>query len=110
MVESLSVSGRSEHVRNAWLISQQLLSVSAFTVASILITSFFYYMRSLKPGLSVYINGFLSLIWMAGFALLTWNISVLLGNVCNVDNWDHDTGIMICRIYKALETFSITGM
>ena len=67
-------------------------------------------MRVLKPRLSVYINGFLTFLWVVGFALLTWNLSGLLSNRCDIEHWDHETGVMICRLYKALETFSITGM
>ena len=47
---------------------------------------------------------------MVGFGLLTWNLSSLLSNRCDIEHWDHETGVMICRIYKSLETFSVTGM
>jgi hypothetical protein len=67
-------------------------------------------MRTLKPRMSVYITGALALIWMAGFGMLTWNLSSLLSQRCTVELWSHETGVMICRMYKALESFTIIAM
>lgn len=88
----------------------QLLSVSSCTNISIIITTYFYHERDLKPRLSLYINSFLTFLWCLGFALLTWNISGLLNAQCSITQWEHETGVMICRLYKALESFTITGM
>jgi hypothetical protein len=87
-----------------------LLAVSSFTLASTLVTAFFYHYRTLQPRLSSLINTGLTILWMLGFALLTWNLSGTLSHTCNVDNWDHDVGIMVCRMYKAIETFTVTGL
>lgn len=90
--------------------SSQLLSVSSFTTASIFGTAFFYYMRTLKPGLSSYINSFLSALWILGFTLLSWYLNGLLINRCDIENWDTTIGVMVCKMYKAVETFTIVGM
>jgi len=87
-----------------------LLAVSSLTNVSVLFTAFFYHYRQLRPRLSSMINIFLTLLWMLGFALLTWNLSGTIKHKCNIDNWTHETGIMVCRIYKALEAFTITGL
>lgn len=47
---------------------------------------------------------------MLGFALLAWNLSGLLSHQCTIANWSSDLGVMVCRIYKALMSFTITGM
>jgi len=86
-----------------------LLAVSAGTNLSVLVTAFFYHFRTLQPRLSWMINSGLTGLWALGFALLTWNLSGTLSHTCNVENWDHETGVMVCRIYKAVETFTITG-
>jgi hypothetical protein len=60
--------------------------------------------------MSIYINTFLTLLWMLGFALLCWNLWGTLTHQCSIENWEHDTGVMVCMIYKALTVFSATGM
>ncbi|MCJ1449635.1 MAG: hypothetical protein MMC23_010157 [Stictis urceolatum] len=87
-----------------------LLAVSSFTNISVFVTAFFYHYRTLRPRLSSLINTFLTALWAMGFTMLTWYISPLLADKCDLRNWDHETGIMVCRLYKALETFSITGL
>lgn len=87
-----------------------LLAVSSFTVLSVVTTAFFYHYRTLQPRLSSVINSGLTLLWMLGFALLTWNLSGTLSHQCDIANWNHETGVMVCRIYKAIETFTITGL
>jgi hypothetical protein len=74
------------------------------------VTAFFYHYRTLTPKLSALINVFLTGLWFLGFALLTWYISPLLSDRCSIATWHHDIGVMVCRMYKALETFAITGM
>lgn len=37
-------------------------------------------------------------------------MSGTLGHVCNTVNWGSPDGIMICRIYKALFSFTVTGL
>jgi len=86
-----------------------LLGVSGFTDLSVIGTAYFYHYRVLRPRLSSVINGVLSVIWLVALALLSWNLSGTLTNSCDVDNWSHDTGIMVCRIYKAMEAFTVAG-
>jgi len=89
---------------------QQLISVSAFTLASFIVTSFLHRQRTLKPIYNVYCNSFLSLLWCVGFSLLSWNLSITLRHRCSIENWSTEAGVMVCRIYKALEAFAASGM
>ena len=45
--------------------------------------------------------------WIVGLGLLGWNVAGTLGHVCNTANWASPQGIMVCRIYKALFTFTL---
>ncbi|MCJ1245308.1 hypothetical protein MMC30_002512 [Trapelia coarctata] len=87
-----------------------LISVSAFTLASFIVTSFLHRQRTLKPIYNVYCNSFLGLIWCVGFSLLSWNLSITLMHRCSIENWSTEAGVMVCRIYKALEAFAASGM
>jgi hypothetical protein len=62
---------------------------------------------SLSPLLSLVINVFLLVLWIFGLSLLGWNMAGTLGHVCNAANWGSDAGMMVCRIYKALFTFTL---
>jgi len=37
-------------------------------------------------------------------------MSGTLANVCDVAHWHEETGIMVCRIYKTLFTFTLVGL
>jgi len=87
-----------------------LLSVSVFTLASFITTSILHHNRTLKPKFNAMINGFLSILWMLGFALLMWNLSVTLTHQCSIANWSTDAGVMVCMIYKTIAAFATTGM
>ncbi|MCJ1380096.1 hypothetical protein MMC17_003199 [Xylographa soralifera] len=87
-----------------------LLTVSVLTLASFIATSVFYHQRTLKPRTNAFVNGFLSVLWMLGFALLAWNLSGLLSHKCTIENWSSELGVMVCRIYKALMSFTVIGM
>lgn len=87
-----------------------LISVSCFTIASFIVTSILHYQRSLKPLYNIFVNSFLNVLWMLGFGLLVWNLSGTLSNRCDIDNWDSEAGVMVCRIYKALTAFATVGM
>lgn len=88
----------------------QLLSVSCLTVAALAGTMILHLMSGLNPRLNLALNGSLLVIWTLGFSLLAWWSSGTLGHVCNKANWQDETGIMVCRIYKALFAFSLLGL
>lgn len=64
----------------------------------------------LNPRLNLLINGALAVLWAMSWGILTWYMSGTLAGVCNLDNWEHDVGVMVCRIYKALFTFALLGL
>lgn len=87
-----------------------LLTVSVLTLLSLFLTSFFYHNRTLKPRMSIFVNAFLSLLWILGFSLMYWNISGTLAHHCDIENWGNSTGIKVCMIYKALAAFIVFGL
>jgi hypothetical protein len=56
------------------------------------------------------LNSALALLWSVAFSLLAWWSSGTLTHVCNIDNWDDDLGMHVCRLYKALFSFSTLGL
>ena len=55
-------------------------------------------------------NGCLTVLWMLGFGLLVWNLSQTLTHKCVILNWGSQAGVMVCRLYKALTAFTVTGV
>ncbi|CAF9907282.1 MAG: hypothetical protein HETSPECPRED_007089 [Heterodermia speciosa] len=86
-----------------------LLTVSILTLVAFIITSVFYTLRTLSPKLNLYSNTALTALWCLGLALLSWNLSWTLGHRCTTDSWKNDAGIMVCRLFKALTAFAVTG-
>jgi hypothetical protein len=64
----------------------------------------------LNPRLNLFINSALWAVWAAGFGMLWWWASKTLFNRCDVEHWEGETGIMVCRIYKALFAFGMLGL
>lgn len=92
------------------LIILQLTSASLFSIAALAFTIILYCLTGLNSGLNLYINGFLTLLWTLSWSLLTWFISGTLANMCDIDHWNEEIGIMVCRIYKALFSFTLVGL
>ncbi|KAF1813443.1 hypothetical protein P152DRAFT_457804 [Eremomyces bilateralis CBS 781.70] len=86
-----------------------LLAVSFFTVLVLAGTMLLHCCFGLNPKLNLVLNSGLFVIWVVGFALLSWYSSQTLFHYCNKENWHEQAGVMVCRIYKALFTFALTG-
>lgn len=87
----------------------QLMASSLFSVAALAVTIVLHCFVSLKPDFNIAVNGFLSVLWVVSWSLLTWYMSPTLSHYCDVEHWQEDAGIMVCRIYKALFTFAFLG-
>ncbi|KAI9858679.1 MAG: hypothetical protein M1813_007311 [Trichoglossum hirsutum] len=100
---------RRDHFKVPWTFLV-LLGVALFTIMTQTVTIVFYFCRALNPTVNLAINAMLSVFWATGFGLLTWAMSGTLVHKCNATNWGNDAGVMVCRLYKALFTFSLTGL
>lgn len=87
----------------------QLLTTSLLTLVFLTTTLILHALHTLNPLLNTSLNALLTLLWTLSFSLLTWWSAGTLGHVCNTLNWDTNTGIMVCRIYKALFSFALLG-
>ena len=96
---------------NSILTSEiQLTAASLASVAALTVTIFLHCLTGLNPKLNLLVNSFLAILWSLSWALLTWYMSGTLANKCDVGHWNEDVGIMVCRIYKALFTFTLVGL
>jgi hypothetical protein len=87
----------------------QPLAAALTTLLTLLTTTIMHTISPLSPLLNLTLNGFLTFLWTPSFALLTWHSSLTLSHICNQANWDTSTGISICRLYKALFSFTLFG-
>lgn len=88
----------------------QLLAVSLLTILFLSATIVLHCFYGLNPLLNTILNSLLLTLWTVSFGLLSWWSSSTLSHVCNRANWDDETGIMVCRVYKALFSFSLFGV
>jgi hypothetical protein len=86
------------------------MSSSFFSIAALAVTIVLHCCVGLRPDFNLAVNGFLALVWAVSWSLLTWYMSPTLKNYCDVEHWQEDAGIMVCRIYKALFTFAFLGL
>lgn len=97
------------HVK-AHLTQLQLLSVSLLTLVALTATIVLHCFYGLNPVLNTLLNSLLALLWAVSFSLLSWWSSGTLSHVCSKDNWDSEVGVSVCRLYKALFSFSLLGL
>lgn len=86
------------------------MAASLACIAALLFTIVMHCCIGLNPRLNIFINSFLLVLWALSWSLLTWYMSGTLANMCDMEHWRAETGIMICRIYKALFTFALLGL
>ncbi|KAL8762090.1 MAG: hypothetical protein Q9184_001862 [Pyrenodesmia sp. 2 TL-2023] len=98
-----------EHYRLPWTFIF-LLAASLLTVVSLLTSSALYFFRTLPPKYNLINNTALSVLWILGLSFLTWNTGWTLGHRCLIANWKTESGIMVCRLYKACTAFTVTGL
>ncbi|KAF1349801.1 hypothetical protein BDV97DRAFT_175619 [Delphinella strobiligena] len=87
-----------------------LSTVSLLTVAVLTFTILLHFCSGLNPLFNLLLNTILATIWAMGFGMLSYYMWHTLTHVCDITNWHDETGIMVCRIYKAVFTFSLLGL
>ncbi|KAI4676961.1 uncharacterized protein J4E84_009261 [Alternaria hordeiaustralica] len=86
-----------------------LMTVSLLTLAALTTTIVLHFRHGLSASLNLILNSVLTLLWTVSFALLAWWCSGTLAHVCDADSWESDTGVSVCRMYKALFSFALLG-
>ncbi|TKA26821.1 hypothetical protein B0A50_04267 [Salinomyces thailandicus] len=98
-----------DHWQTPWTFIW-LTAASLFSIAALSFTILLHCCTGLNPRLNLVVNGVLTVLWGLSWSLLTWYMSGTLRNMCDVEHWHEDVGIMVCRIYKALFTFTLLGL
>lgn len=98
-----------DHFRLPWTFIL-LMVVALLTLVSLTATILLHCFYGLNPMLNTILNGSLAVLWAVSFGLLSWWSSGTLSHVCNKDNWVDELGISVCRLYKALFSFSLLGL
>jgi hypothetical protein len=92
------------------LTDSQLLAASLLTFLTLIGTMIVYAFFGLSPLWNLCINALLLILWAPAFAFLWFWTKKTQSHVCSQKTWEDETGIMICRIYKALFAFSMFGV
>ncbi|EUC30364.1 hypothetical protein COCCADRAFT_7601 [Bipolaris zeicola 26-R-13] len=87
-----------------------LMVVSVLTIVALASTIVLHLYHGLNPGLNIAVNGSLGVLWIVSFGLLARWTSGTVAGVCDTSHWDSDTGVNICRQYKALFSFALLGL
>ncbi|KAJ5825625.1 hypothetical protein N7474_002763 [Penicillium riverlandense] len=87
-----------------------LLVSSILSLLVILLTSIIQCICGLSTQLSMTLNTLLLLLWVISVALMSWSMSGTILTQCNTFYWGNDTGIAVCRSYKALLAFTVTSL
>lgn len=88
----------------------QLFTVSLLTIFALAATIGLHCFYGLNAALNTALNTSLAVLWGVSFALLSWWSAGTLAHECNVGSWESDTGVSVCRLYKALFSFALLGL
>ncbi|KAL5339425.1 hypothetical protein BJX70DRAFT_397627 [Aspergillus crustosus] len=84
--------------------------IAAFlSLLNLITTTFLHCCHGLSPRLSLITNTIVFIFWAVSLVLLSWSVSNTILTTCNSTYWATSTGITVCRIFKALFTFTIIG-
>ncbi|KAL1882503.1 hypothetical protein Plec18167_002919 [Paecilomyces lecythidis] len=79
------------------------------TLINFVFTALIHCCTGVPPLLSFFFNFVLFMLWTTSLGLLGWSMSGTLTTTCDTANWGTTTGIMVCRVYKVLFTFTVTA-
>ncbi|KAL4764140.1 uncharacterized protein BDW70DRAFT_116794 [Aspergillus foveolatus] len=87
-----------------------VLIIAAFlSLLNLIFTTILHCCYGLSPRLSLITNSIVFVIWAVAFVLLAWAVSHTILTTCNATYWATTTGIAVCRMFKALFSFTIIG-
>ena len=84
--------------------------MSVLTLLALALTIALHMRHGLNPFLNLGLNSSLGVLWAVSFALLAWWAAGTLGSACVVETWETETGVRVCRAYKALFSFAALGL
>ncbi|KAJ9407596.1 hypothetical protein DTO045G8_4608 [Paecilomyces variotii] len=82
---------------------------AVLTLINFVFTSCIHCCSGVPPLWSLFFNFVLFMLWTSSLGLLGWSMSGTLMTTCDTSNWGTETGIMVCRVYKVLFTFTVTA-
>ncbi|KAF2649089.1 hypothetical protein K491DRAFT_611500, partial [Lophiostoma macrostomum CBS 122681] len=88
-----------------------LLSTALLTLLTLTTTLTLHILHGLSPLLNTALNAALLVLWVLAFAMLTrFSARPVLSQSCSTKVWDADTGVLVCRLYKAVFSFALLGV
>ncbi|PYH65582.1 uncharacterized protein BO88DRAFT_446038 [Aspergillus vadensis CBS 113365] len=86
-----------------------LLIATVFSLLNYILTTLTHCCYGLSPRLNLVTNSIVLVLWLIALGLLSWSMAHTILTTCNTTYWGTSTGISVCRIYKALFTFTIVA-
>ncbi|CAG8106117.1 unnamed protein product [Penicillium salamii] len=87
-----------------------LLVSAALSLANLILTSIINCTCSLSTKLALALNIILTILWALSLALMSWSMAGSITTTCTTTVWGNAAGITVCRSYKAMFTFTVTGL
>ncbi|CAG7941525.1 unnamed protein product [Penicillium salamii] len=87
-----------------------LLVSAALSLANLILTSIINCTCSLSTKLAIALNIILTILWALSLALMSWSMAGSITTSCTTAVWGNTAGITVCRSYKAMFTFTVTGL
>ena len=84
--------------------------VSFLTILVLLIRIAVYFPNTPPPVINLATSGVLFASWCLSFIILVKAMKRTLAQNCDIQKWDNSDGMAICRIYKVLFAFLLTGV
>ena len=61
--------------------------------------------------LNLFVHLVILSLWCAAFGVLSWRLNkMVLSHTCSIKVWETSMGVMVCRLYKAMYSFSAISL
>ncbi|KAJ5105652.1 hypothetical protein NUU61_002999 [Penicillium alfredii] len=87
-----------------------LLITALLSIFNAVLTTVIHCSCSLSTRLSITLNTILVLLWAISLGLLSWSMANTILTTCTPQYWGNATGMNVCRTYKALFSFTVSGL
>ncbi|THC90600.1 hypothetical protein EYZ11_009932 [Aspergillus tanneri] len=98
-----------DHYKLPWAFLVLLIS-SLLSLINFVLTTITHCCYGLSPLLSATTHSILLLLWLISLGLMSWSMSHTILTTCNATYWGTSTGINVCRLYKALFSFTVLSV
>ncbi|KAL6247321.1 hypothetical protein RBB50_005667 [Rhinocladiella similis] len=88
-----------------------VLVVACIALLDQIVAIFRHRVFQVSARLNLFVHLVILSLWCAAFGVLSWRLNkMVLSHTCSIKVWETSMGVMVCRLYKAMYSFSAISL